>query len=52
MSKHQDYYPEITERIKKQKEWIKENIEYIERGNKLIEKYELQRRQSNETDNK
>ena len=50
MNKHKDYYPEITERIKKAKEWIKESDDYIERGNKYIEEYELQRRQNNETD--
>lgn len=51
MSKHKDYYPEITEKIRKAKEWIKENDEYIEKGTKYIEEYELQRRQNNGTNN-
>ena len=50
MSKHKDYYPDITKKIQKVKEWIKENEDCIERGNKYIEEYEVQRRQNNETD--
>ena len=52
MSKHKEYYPELTERIKKLKEWVKETDDYIEKGNKLIEKFEVQRRQSNEANDK
>ena len=51
MSKHKEFYPEITKRIKKIQEWVKDTDEHIEKGNKLIEKYEAQRRQKNDEAN-
>ena len=52
MSTYKKFYVEITERIKKLKEWVKENDDRLEKSNKLIEKYEAQRRQNDETDDK
>ena len=52
MSRNKDCYLEITKKIKKIKEWIKNTDDYITKGNEYIEQYELQRRQKNETDNK
>lgn len=52
MSKHKDYYPEFTKKIKEIKDWIIENDAYIERIQKHCEEYEAKRRQNNEANNK